>query len=77
MPEMPIVNPELCNGCGLCVTTCRCGVLVLVNNVITLVEREECSYCTQGYCTDCEAVCPMGAIRCPYEIVIEEHYEKS
>ena len=26
---------------------------------------------------ECEAVCPTGAICCPYEIVIEEHYEES
>ena len=39
----------------------------LVDDVVTVVETEECDYCTE-----CEAVCPTGAIRCPYEIVIEE-----
>ena len=72
MSEMPIINLELCNGCGLCVITCHCEALVLVEDVITVVETEEC-----GYCTECEAVCPTGAIRCPYEIVIEEYYEES
>ena len=71
MPEMPIVNPELCDCCGLCVTVCHCGALVLVENTVTIVETEAC-----GFCTECEAVCPTGAISCPYEIVIEEHYEK-
>jgi ferredoxin len=45
---------------------------VLVDDAIMIVETEEC-----GYCTECEAVCPTGAIRCPYEIVIEEYYEES
>lgn len=66
MAEMPVIDLEKCNGCGLCVSVCRCAALVLVGDVITIVETEEC-----GYCTECEAVCPSEAIRCPYEIVIE------
>ena len=68
MSEMPVVKRHLCNGCGLCVSVCHCKALVLVDNVIMVVETEEC-----GYCTECEAVCPTGAIICPYEIVIEEY----
>jgi MinD superfamily P-loop ATPase len=71
MLEMPIINLELCNGCGLCVSVCHCQALLLVDDVIMVVETEEC-----GYCTECEAVCPTGAICCPYEIVIEEHCEE-
>jgi len=66
--EMPVVDQEKCNGCGLCINVCHCNALVLVNNVITVIETEECEWCTQ-----CEAVCPTGAISCPFEIVIEEH----
>ncbi len=70
MPEMRTVDPKLCNGCGLCVAVCVCKGWVLVDNVATVVESEECCYCTE-----CEAVCPTGAIGCPYEIVITEYYE--
>ena len=64
---MPIVDQEKCNGCGLCVRVCYCSAFVLIDNVITVIETEEC-----GWCTQCEVVCPTGAIRCPFEIVIEE-----
>ncbi len=68
MKVMPVIVQEKCDGCGLCLRIyCRC--LVLVDNVITLVETEECDWCTQ-----CEAACPTGAISCPFEIVIEERH---
>lgn len=67
MIEMPLVDQEKCNGCGLCVSVCYCSALVLVDNVVTIVETEECSWCT-----NCEAVCPTGAISCPFDIVIEQ-----
>ena len=67
MTEMPVIELEKCNGCGLCTSVCRCNALVLVNNIIAIVETGEC-----GWCTLCEAVCPTGAISCPFEIVIEE-----
>lgn len=67
MAEMPLVDPEKCNGCGLCVSVCRYNVLVMVNNVVTVVETQECDWCTV-----CEAVCSTGAISCPFEIVVEK-----
>ena len=66
MVEMPVVDEAKCDGCGLCVSVCYCNALVLVGGVVTIVETEEC-----GWCTDCEAVCPAGAIACPFDIVIE------
>jgi MinD superfamily P-loop ATPase len=64
---MPILDLDKCDGCGLCVSVCKCGALVLVNNVIIVIEIEEC-----GWCTYCEAVCPNNAISCPFEIIIQE-----
>lgn len=62
---MPQINQEKCDGCGLCVDVCLQQGLVLVNNVINIIETVDCDWCTQ-----CEAVCPNGAISCPFEIVI-------
>ena len=61
---MPIIDPVKCNGCGLCITVCLCGALVLEDAVITLIEVEDC-----GWCAQCELVCETGAITCPFEIV--------
>ncbi len=66
MTEMPIIDSQKCNGCGLCIGVCLCGALALVNNRITILETEDCLWCTE-----CEAVCLVGAISCPFEIVIE------
>ena len=68
LTEMPVIDREKCNGCGLCISVCSYNALVLVDNVATVIEVEECDWCIQ-----CEAVCPTGAIACPFEIVIEEH----
>lgn len=68
MAEMPVIDPKKCNGCGLCLSVCTCKALVMVGNVVTVIETEDC-----GWCLQCEMVCPTGAITCPFEIVIEEH----
>jgi MinD superfamily P-loop ATPase len=67
MNEVPVIESEKCDGCGLCLSVCQCGGLVMVDNVITVVATTECDWCTE-----CEAVCPTGAISCAFEIVIEQ-----
>ncbi len=67
MIEMPEIDQTKCDGCGLCLTVCQCGALVMIDNVVMVVETEECEWCTE-----CEAACPNSAIRCYFEIVSEE-----
>ena len=68
MGEKPIIDRDKCDNCGLCVSVCGCGALVMLEGVLTTIEVEECRWCTI-----CELVCPREAIRCPFEIVIEEN----
>lgn len=67
MAEMPLIDEEKCERCGLCVEICTCGALAMKDNVVKIVKVDEC-----GWCTMCELVCPTGAITCPFEIVIED-----
>ena len=67
MIEIPIIDPEKCDGCGLCVSVCHCNALAIVNNIVIITETVKCDWCT-----DCEAVCPTEAISCPFEIIIQE-----
>jgi ferredoxin len=65
MAEMPIIDLNKCDGCGLCVGVCHCNALAVIRNIIAITETAECDWCT-----DCEVVCPTGAISCPFEIII-------
>lgn len=66
MSEKPIVNLELCDGCGLCVAVCYQGGLVMGEQVLLIVPEVDCDWCAE-----CEAVCPHQAISCAFEIVFE------
>lgn len=51
------IDPNLCNGCGLCVAACHEGALKMVNGKATLISE---SYCDGlGACLP---DCPTGAI---------------
>ena len=67
MVEMPTINQEKCNRCGLCISVCVCGAIVLEEQKVVVIETEDCHWCTT-----CEAVCPTGALTCSFEIIIEE-----
>ena len=66
MAEMPVIDKNKCQGCGLCISVCACGALVLVDNIVTVIEVEDCHWCTL-----CEVICPHNAIICAYEIVFD------
>ncbi len=66
MKEMPVINAEKCQHCGLCVSVCACGALKIVGNTVKAVSVAECRWCTL-----CELVCPCGAISCPFEVIME------
>lgn len=67
MAEMPVIYPERCNGCGLCLGVCPNNAFALVGKVIAIVAVNNCDWCLE-----CEAVCPTRAIAGPFEIVFEE-----
>jgi ferredoxin len=67
MAEMPIIDANKCDGCGLCIDVCSHKALGMVDNVVVIIRTGECDWCT-----DCEAVCATGAISCPFEIIIQE-----
>jgi MinD superfamily P-loop ATPase len=63
--DTPEIDQEKCLGCGDCASWCPKSAVGLVNGKATIVKPEACSYCTE-----CEAICSAGAIRCPFEIVL-------
>jgi MinD superfamily P-loop ATPase len=65
MIEVPVIDPERCNGCGLCVEVCQQNALILIGEIVAVNAAAECNWCT-----DCEIVCMEGAVTCPFEIVI-------
>ncbi len=61
---VPTIDRERCDACGLCVEQCPTSAVEMGPHGPVIARPEDCTYCT-----DCEAVCPRDAIRCPYEVV--------
>lgn len=71
-PWMPHINPNLCTGCGDCITSCPTGALGWKDKKAALHHPELCTYCAV-----CEDICPVGAIELPFLIVKREHRKGS
>lgn len=54
--KIPVVDPDLCNGCRICVDFCRFNALGFVNNKV-IVFDEMCHSCG-----GCALLCPKNAI---------------
>ena len=62
------LEPDLCNGCGYCVTACPFGIPRLERNPVTgRGKATKCNLCqdrvSQGLVPACAKTCPPGAIR--------------
>jgi len=61
---LPEIDQDLCNRCGLCVERCPTNAVEMTPSGPVIARPADCTYCTE-----CESVCPQGAVRCGYEIV--------
>lgn len=57
MRQIVRIDEELCNGCGLCVSPCAEGAIVIVDGKAKVVREELCD--GAGFCL---GVCPTGAL---------------
>ena len=65
--NVPEIDVELCDGCGLCVIACSGGGIILEKGKARVLEFKSCDFC----CV-CEAVCPRHAVSCSYILVSGE-----
>jgi MinD superfamily P-loop ATPase len=61
--SLPTINPERCDGCGLCVDYCPGDAVEMVERKPQITQPAFCSYC--GIC---EEICPRSAIELLYQI---------
>ncbi len=55
--QIVLIDEELCNGCGVCVTPCAEGAIVMVDGKAQVVDEALCD--GAGFCLP---VCPTGAL---------------
>ena len=60
------IDEELCNGCGVCVSPCAEGAIVLIDGKARVVKEELCD--GAGFCL---GVCPTGALKPKREWLLE------
>jgi MinD superfamily P-loop ATPase len=59
--QMVLIDEELCNGCGDCVTPCAEGAIVLIDGKARVMDEALCD--GAGFCIP---VCPTGALSVEY-----------
>ena len=64
---VPLIDPQRCDGCELCVRACPTSTLELRDGKAVVAHPLACEYIGM-----CEAVCPTHAITRPFEIVLVE-----
>ena len=64
---LPEINLRRCDRCGGCVEHCPTDAVEMGPKGPFIARPQECTFCT-----DCEAICTLGAITCAYEIVWAE-----
>ena len=70
---IPIIDADLCIGCGDCVEVCPTEALAMRDvpdrevDLAYVADPEACNYCAY-----CEPICPTAAIELPYQLVWEE-----
>ncbi|MEZ5005237.1 MAG: 4Fe-4S binding protein [Bacteroides graminisolvens] len=56
MSAFPVVNKDLCTGCGTCVDICPKGAIDIIDGV-AVIDNSKCKKCRL-----CIQACPMDAI---------------
>jgi NAD-dependent dihydropyrimidine dehydrogenase PreA subunit len=64
---VPIVDLQLCDGCGICIDICPTKALGMMGGQAKIVNPQACHYDAA-----CEDRCPTGAIRLPYIVVLSD-----
>jgi len=61
---VPVIDLQLCNGCGICVVACPAKALSMKDGKAFVSGAENC-----GYYGICESICPVQAISRPFLII--------
>ncbi|HLB25078.1 MAG TPA: 4Fe-4S dicluster domain-containing protein [Nitrospirota bacterium] len=54
---LPVIDPDLCTSCGLCVAACPYEVLEMINGLAVVTKPKACKDVEA-----CVKVCPTGAV---------------
>ncbi len=68
---LPRIDHDRCIGCGDCMDVCRANALAIQELKAVIGSPGDCDYCT-----DCEAVCPVSAIACPFEVIVHDALDR-